>query len=1639
MPIEKYVFLRVNCVDYKQKKILLTKNLFIMKKILFILSLLLSVAFLYAQKSSQSFGATNDFSSGKSEMLQTVSKSIENNELLKNVSPAEREQAQKTAVVSSPNMVISNPATPPQGGTRAVVLNESFSSPSLPAGWTTLDVDGDGYTWQFTMTNQGCGDIYPEGHGDTYCINSASYYNCIDALTPDNWLITPQLQLGGITDISYWVKAFDAAYPQDHYGVYISTTNTNPSSFTLLFEETLTAAQADWTQRTITNISQTGPCYIAFRHFNCTDWYVMLLDDVVVNTIAGTPCNPVSNLNANVVANDVTLTWTATGAPTGYEIFFDGASIGNSTTTTFTHVGAPDGIHTYCVEASYANGCTPISTCTSAIVGNICPIKVVLTDSYGDGWNGAILRVRADGVNYADLTIASGASYTGTFLFSAGTVLEFIWVTGGSYPGECSFVVLDMYGDLLYASPIGISATAGTVLFTHIQECSCTNPVKDLQVEYSEDCDAVLTWSSSKVLWDNTDIGMGTSGLISCYWSGNDNWIVTADDFDANGPWIINTIRAKGFVSAGVTPPTKMSVVIYTNDGGQPGTEIYRNNAISIASATDPVIILPTPFTLPGAGKYWISIAGAFDASVSTNAGISSYRWNIYYGATPVGLNYQLNDKLALIAGPAGAWQDASTLVAGSYSMYFTVEGDPNDGAADIPPHNIYRDGALIAENVVAYTYTDDRVNFDVTAPHTWTVTVVCGDGEESFSKSITAGFCKNGFELECEETPIIGAGSANNFTIPVNNYYNRSFTQQIILASEINLPPGTLINAIYFQYMNTAALNVTNKTFYLTHTTKSTFTGTADHIIPAASDLIYTGPMTATPASWCTVTFDAPFLYTGGNLVLTALNNQGNYPGSAYTFRTYPTTNRCKHIQTDSQLTMSIDNFTVATWSMLAYNNVVKFLICDRFYTLNPNDIYGDGVVVTLAPNPVPEGEDATVTIDINDDCHYISRITIDGVDYGPIPPTPFNIVFYNVNDLLPLIIIETEVIEYDILASSGANGTITPDGLNPVDCGENQYFAFLPDYGYVVDYFTVDGVAKPKAYNYNFVNVHDDHSIYVAFKVAPYYITFTHTGNGEVIPVGREDEIPAGIIFTDDGDMQQFMFVPDPNWEIQGVYIDGVLNTGATLSGSYWFLNIHSSHTVNVIFKLIDINIIATAGSNGTITPSGTVPVPYGTDKTFTICAHTGYVIDQILVNGAPITVPAQTICYDYLFTNVTVSQTIHATFTKATYIIDVTTCAHGHADYEGSIPVLHNDILKITFYPDEGYEVSEVLVDGASYPQAIETGSYTFYYITEHHTLDICFAKMTYPVTAGVNAHAYFTVGALGTTMVPHGNDITYEYVAMPGYEITNVFIDGYDMPSAVVAGTYTFENVVAPHTIDVITAEITYAINAFAGTGGYITPAGAIMVTHGHSQTFTITTAPGYEIDEVLVDGMVNGDAATNSAYTFMNVVAEHTIEVYFKLLRFQMKAIANPNGSISPEGITEVNYGEDMIYYITPEDGYQISFVLVNGSNMGTINTHTFFAIEEDGTIEAFFQIMDPNSIVDPLNNVSIYSNENTVYVVNNNHLFINDITIVDMFGRVVWQGATYEKPITLNVATGIYTVRVTTDKEVTATKVSIVR
>ena len=148
-------------------------------------------------------------------------------------------------------------------------------------------------------------------------------------------------------------------------------------------------------------------------------------------------------------------------------------------------------------------------------------------------------------------------------------------------------------------------------------------------------------------------------------------------------------------------------------------------------------------------------------------------------------------------------------------------------------------------------------------------------------------------------------------------------------------------------------------------------------------------------------------------------------------------------------------------------------------------------------------------------------------------------------------------------------------------------------------------------------------------------------------------------------------------------------------------------------------------------------------------------------------------------------------------------------------------------------------------------------------------------------------------------------------------------------------------------------IPYGILASAGPGGAISPSGSILVEPGADTSFTITPDPGFGIDDVLVDSVSVG---TPSGYTFAGVTADHTIQAQFDTLRYTITASAGPNGTITPTGPVIVNYAASRSFSLSPDAGYHLDSLLVDGLPVDSTASYTFDNVTANHAIAAFFSI-----------------------------------------------------------------------------------
>ncbi len=160
---------------------------------------------------------------------------------------------------------------------------------------------GTAHDWSSFGHNSSSGFMMSE----SYISATSSGGTAYGAVTPDNYLISPQVQLGG--SISFYAGARNTEYCAEQFSVMVSSTNnTSTDSFTTVATYVLSLSAAGYTSDpyVIDLSAYSGQGYVAIRHWGCTDQWVLCIDDItIVEGESGTnPTNPTTTdlLAANV-------------------------------------------------------------------------------------------------------------------------------------------------------------------------------------------------------------------------------------------------------------------------------------------------------------------------------------------------------------------------------------------------------------------------------------------------------------------------------------------------------------------------------------------------------------------------------------------------------------------------------------------------------------------------------------------------------------------------------------------------------------------------------------------------------------------------------------------------------------------------------------------------------------------------------------------------------------------------------------------------------------------------------------------------------------------------------------------------------------------------------------------------------------------------------------------------------------------------------------------------------------------------------------------------------------------------------------------------------------------------------------------
>ncbi len=187
------------------------------------------------------------------------------------------------------------------------VLFADFEDGVIPSDWMNYDADGDGNVWGIWNITQTDGSGNPVGNG-SYCLTSASYASGV--LYPDNWLIIPNVQMGGT--LTFVARGQDPSYAAEVFGVYVATEHVYIPASEPEFIEAVTDnpyVLDNLTPNTPYEVHVQGIC----TKTELTDW----TNTVSFTTLSNCAVPTIDDIT-DVTANSATVEWT--GAQDSYNL-----------------------------------------------------------------------------------------------------------------------------------------------------------------------------------------------------------------------------------------------------------------------------------------------------------------------------------------------------------------------------------------------------------------------------------------------------------------------------------------------------------------------------------------------------------------------------------------------------------------------------------------------------------------------------------------------------------------------------------------------------------------------------------------------------------------------------------------------------------------------------------------------------------------------------------------------------------------------------------------------------------------------------------------------------------------------------------------------------------------------------------------------------------------------------------------------------------------------------------------------------------------------------------------------------------------------------------------------------------------------
>lgn len=284
-----------------------------------------------------------------------------------------------------------------------------------------------------------------------------------------------------------------------------------------------------------------------------------------------------------------------------------------------------------------------------------------------------------------------------------------------------------------------------------------------------------------------------------------------------------------------------------------------------------------------------------------------------------------------------------------------------------------------------------------------------------------------------------------------------------------------------------------------------------------------------------------------------------------------------------------------------------------------------------------------------------------------------------------------------------------------------------------------------------------------------------------------------------------------------------------------------------------------------------------------------------------------------------------------------------------------------VTLTFTPDDGYVLSQVIVttdrdEPQDMTDSVSDGRLTITTVNRETSVKATFVK-------GVKADITVIGGGKCSPdqqyFVP-GSTVTFRFTPDEGYTFKSLTVDGHETAAAGGSYTCTMDSNIS------MTVEFEKAVkltpNISVGGKVFINGTemtGVMYVSSGSDVKITVTPAANYTFGTLYINGS-RADFDGNGVYTAKNVTEDSRIAVKFNVSgnvkTFSVNATADEHGTVTPNGESEVAEGDTVVFRFTPDSGYEVDTVTVNGKKVSVSgNSYTASSVNANITLNVTFR------------------------------------------------------------------------------------